>query len=85
MFVGKLSIIGSYNGLSPDQRQANNWTNAGILLIGPSETNLCEMVIKIDIFSVNKMHFKKSVWKMAAILSRPQYVEDSHFVVFVEV
>ena len=26
--------IGSDNGLSPGRRQAINWTNAGILLIG---------------------------------------------------
>ena len=32
--VGKLTIIGSDNGLSPERRQANIWTNAGILLIG---------------------------------------------------
>ena len=35
--VGKLSIIGSDNGLSPGRRQAIIWTNAGILLIGPKE------------------------------------------------
>ena len=29
------AIIGSDNGLSPGQRQAIIWTNAGILLIGP--------------------------------------------------
>ena len=32
--VGKLTIIGSDNGLSPDRRQAIIWTNDGILLIG---------------------------------------------------
>ena len=37
--VGKLSIIGSDNGLSPDRRQAIIWTNAGILLIGTLGTN----------------------------------------------
>ena len=31
--VSKLTITGSDNGLSPDQRQAIIWTNAGILLI----------------------------------------------------
>ena len=38
--VGKLTIIGSANGLSPGRRQAIIWTNAGILLIGPLRTNL---------------------------------------------
>ena len=33
--VGKLTIIGSDNGLSPRRRQAIIWTNAGILLIRP--------------------------------------------------
>ena len=33
--VGKLTIIGSGNGLSPGRRQAIIWTNAGILLIEP--------------------------------------------------
>ena len=37
--VGKLSIIGSDNGLSPDRRQTIIWTNAGILLIGTLGTN----------------------------------------------
>ena len=31
--VGKLTIIGSDNGLSPGRRQIIIWTNAGILLI----------------------------------------------------
>ena len=33
--VGNLTIIGSDNGLSPGQRQAIIWINAGILLIRP--------------------------------------------------
>ena len=37
--VGKLTIIGSDNGLSPGRRQAIIWTNAGILLIKPLGTN----------------------------------------------
>ena len=36
--VGKLTIIGSDNGLSPGRRQAIIWTYAGILLIGPLGT-----------------------------------------------
>ena len=41
--VGKLTIVGSDNGLSPGRRQAIIWTNAGILLIRPLETNFNEM------------------------------------------
>ena len=43
--VGKLTIIGSANGLSPGRRQAIIWTNAGILLIGPLGTNFSEILI----------------------------------------
>ena len=49
--VGKLTIDGSYNGLSPDRRQAIIWTNAGILSIGPLGTKLSEILIAIHIFS----------------------------------
>ena len=35
-------MIGSDNGLAPDQRQAINWTSAGILFIVPLETNFSE-------------------------------------------
>ena len=56
--VGKLSIIGSDNGLSPDLRQAIIWTNAGILLIWPYGTNFSEILIKILTFSFTKMSLK---------------------------
>ena len=58
--VSKLIIIGSGNGLSPDRRQAIIWTNAGLLLIGPFETNFSEILIEILIFSFKKMHLKVS-------------------------
>ena len=41
--VGKLTIIGSDNGLSPERRQAIIWTNAEILLIGPLGTNFSDI------------------------------------------
>ena len=56
--ISKLPIIGSDNGLSPGRRQAIIWTNAGILLIGPLETNFNEMLIEILTFSFMKMHLK---------------------------
>ena len=56
--VSKLIIIGSDNGLSPDQRQAIIWTNAGILLIGPFGTNFSEIFIEILTFSFKKMRLK---------------------------
>ena len=61
--VGNLTIIGSYNGLSPGRRQAIIWTNAGILLIGPLGTNFSEILIEIDAFSFKKMHLKTSSGK----------------------
>ena len=61
--VGKLTIIGSDNGLSPDRRQAIIWTNAGILSIGPLGTKLSEKLIEIHMFSFKKMHLKMSSGK----------------------
>ena len=58
--VGKLTIIGSDNGLSPDRRQTIIWTNAGLLLIGPLGTNFSEILIGIQTFSLKKMHLKMS-------------------------
>ena len=58
--VGKLTIIASDNGLSPGQRQAIIWTNAGILLIGPLGTNVSESSIGIQTFSLKKMHLNMS-------------------------
>ena len=40
IYVGKLTIIGSDNGLSPGRHQAIIWTDAGILLIGPIGTSV---------------------------------------------
>ena len=56
--VSSLTIIVSDNGLSPGRRQAIIWTNAGILLIGPSGTNFSEILIVIHTFSFKKMHLK---------------------------
>ena len=58
--VGNLTMIGSDNGLLPGQRQAIIWTNTGILLIWPLETNFNEILIKILIVSLKKMHLKGS-------------------------
>ena len=60
IYVGKLTITGLDNGLSPERRQAIIWTNTGILLIGDLGTNYSEIFIEIDIFSFKKMHLKIS-------------------------
>ena len=72
--VGKTTIIGSDNGLSPGRRQAIIWTNAGILLTGPLGTNLSEILIGIQTFSFKKMHLKTSSAKWHPFLSRPEWV-----------
>ena len=56
--VSILTITGSDNGLSPGRRQAIIWTNAGILLIGPSGTNFSENLIEILTFSLRKCDWK---------------------------
>ena len=61
--VSKLTIIGSDNGLSPGRHQAINWTNAGMLLIGPLCINFSEILIEVYIFSFKKMRLKMSSGK----------------------
>ena len=58
--VSKLTIIGSDDGLSPGQRQAIIWTNAGISLTWPIETKFYKILIKIYTFSFKKIHLKMS-------------------------
>ena len=58
--IYKLTIIGSGDGLSPGRHQANIWTNAEILVIGPSGTNFSEILIEIHTFSLTKMHLEMS-------------------------
>ena len=67
--VGKLTIIGSDNGLAPERRQAIIWTNAGILLIGPLGTNFSEILIEIQTFSFKKIHLKMSSAKWRLFVS----------------
>ena len=59
MYLGKLTILSSDNGLSPERRQAIIWTNTWILLIGPLGTNFSEILIGIQTFSS-----KESIWKI---------------------
>ena len=58
--IGKPTIIGSDNGLSPGRCQAIIGTNAVILLIGPLGTNFSEILIEILTFSFKKMSLKVS-------------------------
>ena len=61
--VGKLTLTGSDNGLSPGRCQAINWTNTGLLSIRLTGTNFGEIRIGILSFSLKKMHLKLSSGK----------------------
>ena len=58
IYISRLIVIGSDNGLSPDQHQAIIWTIGRILLIRPLGTNSSEISIKIQTFLLKKMHLK---------------------------
>ena len=73
--AGNLTLIGSDNGLSPGQRQAIIWTNAGILLIPNLGTNFSEIFIKNSYIFIQENARENVVWKMLAILSRVQCVK----------
>ena len=60
IYVGKLTIIDSDNGLSPGRCQAIIWTSAEILLIGPLGTNSSQIVVGIQNISIKKIHLKVS-------------------------
>ena len=67
--VGKLIIIGSDDGLSPDRRQAIIWTNAELLSAGPLRTYFSENLIEMQQFSLKKMHVKMSSakWRLSCL------------------
>ena len=74
--MGNLTIIASDDGLSPGQRQANISTNDVI------NSNLCNKLQwnlkqNSNIFT-QEIAFENVVWKMAAILPRPQCVKRLH-------
>ena len=73
--VSKLTIIGPGNGLSPGRRQAIVWTNIGILLIGPLSNKLQWNLYRNSYIFIHENAFENVVWKMVAILSRPQCVK----------
>ena len=67
IWVSKVTIIVSDNGLLPGRRQAIIWNNAGILLIGTLGTNFGEILIEILTFSFKKMCLKVSSAKRQPI------------------
>ena len=76
--VGKLIIIGSDNGLSPDRRQAIIWTNAGLLSIGSLRTYFNENLIKNATIFIDENARENVVCEMASIYSRPQCVKTDY-------
>ena len=48
-------IIGSGNGLLPDQHQAITWTNDDLMSTRPSGTNFSAILIKTQQFSLRKL------------------------------
>ena len=72
--VIELTIIGSDDGLSPGWSQAMIWTNGGILRIETLETDL--NLNRNSYIFIQENAFEIVVWKMAAILSRPQFVNN---------
>ena len=74
--VGKTTIIGSDNGLSPGRRQAIILTNAGILLIGILGTSFSEN-LKRNSYMFSQENAFENVCEMASILWRPQWVNSS--------
>ena len=60
IYVSKIIIIGSDNDLLPGRRQAIMWTNAGILLIGPSIITLSKILTEINRVSFQQMRLKMS-------------------------
>ena len=67
--VGKTTIIGSDNGLSPCRRQAIIWTNSGTLLMGTLRTIFSEILIECHTFFFKKMHMKMSSgkWRLSCL------------------
>ena len=62
--------------MSPVQRQAIIWTNAGLLLIGPLGTNFCETLIDIYIYIfIWENALENVVCKITAIFARPRCVK----------
>ena len=58
--TGRVEIKPDEIGGCVGRRQAIIWTNAAMLLIGPLETNLSEILIEIHTFSFKKMHLNMS-------------------------
>ena len=69
--IGKLTTIGSDNGLSPGWHQAIIWSTDGILLIGPLGTHFSEILIKIQTLSLKRYRIMYALpWQTVYALTR---------------
>ena len=73
--VGKLTIIGSDNGLSPGRHQVIIWTIAGRIVNWTHGNKLQWNFNRNSNIFIQENASKHVVWKAAAILSRPQCVK----------
>ena len=69
--------IGSGNGLPQVRWQAITWSDTDLFSIGPLGTNFCEILNKMQQFSLKKMNFEDIVCKVSAILYSPHDVDQS--------
>ena len=75
-----ICVISSDNALPAGLHQAIIWTNAGMLLIEHLGTDFSEILIEIRTFVLTNLYLKVSSAKVAAILPRPQGVNDEWLV-----
>ena len=73
--VGKLTIIGSNNGLSPGRCQAIIWTNAGTLFNWTLRNKLQWNFNRNSYIFIQENTFENVIRKMTAILSRGRWVK----------
>ena len=75
IYVSKLTIMGSDNGLSPDRRQAIIWTNWCWNIVNLNHRNQLQWNIKQNSYIfIQENTFENVVYEMVNILSRPQRV-----------
>ena len=75
--VGKLTIIGSDNCLSPGRHQAITWTNAEILLVGPLDQTSVKKNNRNSYSFIEENTFENVVGEILPISSRSQRVKES--------
>ena len=68
--IGNQTTIDSGNGLLPGLHKAINWTNAGILLIGPFSYKLKRHFNHSSYIFIQENAFENIICKIVAILSQ---------------